>query len=247
MMNFIYFYPMRYFILCIGILAFLSCKKQPNTEDENKIKTLEIHSSDSKKKKKLINAGLVNIQSVIPEIQVELKYSTTDNFLHADVYGDLTNAYLQPDVVQKLKTAYSILQQNHPDLTFIIYDAVRPLSIQYKMWEILDLPPGQKEKYLSNPKNGSIHNYGAAIDMSLAEKNGKPLDMGTPFDFFGEAAEPQLEYKMLQEGVLTQQQIDNRKILRSVMQKAGFRQLPAEWWHYNSCSREEAKIKYAVI
>jgi D-alanyl-D-alanine dipeptidase len=71
--------------------------------------------------------------------------------------------------------------------------------------------------------------------------------MGTPFDFFGEAAEPQLEYKMLQEGVLTQQQIDNRKILRSVMQKAGFRQLPAEWWHYNSCSREEAKIKYAVI
>ena len=242
-MNFIYFYPMRYFILCIGILAFLSCKKQPNTEDENKIKTLEIHSSDSTLEKKLISAGLVNIQSVIPEIQVELKYSTTDNFLHADVYGDLTNAYLQPDVVQKLKTAYS----NHPDLTFIIYDAVRPLSIQYKMWEILDLPPGQKEKYLSNPKNGSIHNYGAAIDMSLAEKNGKPLDMGTPFDFFGEAAEPQLEYKMLQEGVLTQQQIDNRKILRSVMQKAGFRQLPAEWWHYNSCSREEAKIKYAVI
>ena len=247
MMNFIYFYPMRYFILCIGILAFLSCKKQPNTEDENKIKTLEIQSSDSTLEKKLISAGLVNIQSVIPEIQVELKYSTTDNFLHADVYGDLTNAYLQPDVVQKLKTAYSILQQNHPDLTFIIYDAVRPLSIQYKMWEILDLPPGQKEKYLSNPKNGSIHNYGAAIDMSLAEKNGKPLDMGTPFDFFGEAAEPQLEYKMLQEGVLTQQQIDNRKILRSVMQKAGFRQLPAEWWHYNSCSREEAKIKYAVI
>ena len=90
MMNFIYFYPMRYFILCIGILAFLSCKKQPNTEDENKIKTLEIHSSDSTLEKKLISAGLVNIQSVIPEIQVELKYSTTDNFLHADVYGDLT-------------------------------------------------------------------------------------------------------------------------------------------------------------
>lgn len=246
-MNLFIFTPMRFFFLSIGILALLSCKKQPNTEDQNHIETLVIQKTDSTLEKKLIRAGLVNIQTIVPEIQVELKYSTTDNFLHADVYGDLTNAYLQKDVAQKLKTAYQFLQETHPELTFIIYDAVRPLSIQYKMWEILDLPPGQKEKYLSNPKNGSIHNYGAAIDMSLAEKNGKPLDMGTPFDFFGEAAEPQLEYKMLNEGVLTQQQINNRKILRSVMQKAGFRQLPAEWWHYNSCSREEAKIKYAPI
>ena len=77
MMNFIYFYPMRYFILCIGILAFLSCKKQPNTEDENKIKTLEIHSSDSTLEKKLINAGLVNIQSVISKIENCLFHSST--------------------------------------------------------------------------------------------------------------------------------------------------------------------------
>ena len=94
MINFFIFTPMRYFILCIGILAFLSCKKQPNTEDENKIDTLEFHKSDSTLEKKLISAGLVNIQSVIPEIQVELKYSTTDNFLHADVYGDHCEAYL---------------------------------------------------------------------------------------------------------------------------------------------------------
>ena len=238
---------MRCIIICLGFSVLIGCRPKPTKTTVSQTPENKNITPDSTLEKSLQAAGLINVQSVIPEIRVELKYSTTDNFLHADVYGDLTNAYLQKDVVEKLKAAYQFLQETHPNLTFIIYDAVRPLSIQYKMWEILDLPPGQKEKYLSNPKNGSIHNYGAAIDMSLAEKNGQPLDMGTPFDFFGEAAEPQLEYKMLQEGVLTQQQIDNRKILRSVMQKAGFRQLPAEWWHYNSCSREEAKIKYAVI
>ncbi|MGB4930530.1 MAG: M15 family metallopeptidase [Chitinophagales bacterium] len=234
-------------ILAGVVILLFGCNQQDAAPEKSNPEIKASKGVDSTLEKSLQAAGLVNVQSVIPEIQVELKYSTPDNFLHVDVYGDLTNAYLQKDVVEKLKAAYQFLQETHPNLTFIIYDAVRPLSIQYKMWEILDLPPGQKEKYLSNPKNGSIHNYGAAIDMSLAEKNGNPLDMGTPFDFFGEAAEPQLEYKMLQEGLLTQQQIGNRKILRSVMQKAGFRQLPAEWWHYNSCSREEAKIKYAVI
>ena len=234
-------------ILAGVVILLFGCNQQDAAPEKSNPEIKASKTVDSTLEKSLQAAGLINVQSVIPEIRVELKYSTTDNFLHADVYGDLTDAYLQKDVAEKLKTAYQFLQETHPELTFIIYDAVRPLSIQYKMWEILDLPPGQKEKYLSNPKNGSIHNYGAAIDMSLAVKNGNPLDMGTPFDFFGEAAEPQLEYKMLQEGVLSQQQIDNRKILRSVMQKAGFRQLPAEWWHYNSCSREEAKIKYAVI
>lgn len=229
------------------VYLFIHCKPKQENEPPIKNTHLEMQSIDSTLEIKLIKANLVNVQTIIPDLYVDLKYSTTDNFLKTDVYGDLTNAYLQPDVVQKLKIAYNLLQQQYPDLTFIIYDAVRPLSIQFKMWEMLDLPMSQKSKYLSNPEKGSIHNYGAAIDMSLAYKNGDPLDMGTPFDFFGEEAEPQLEWKMLQEGKLNQTQIDNRKIMRVVMQQAGFRQLPAEWWHYNSCSREEAKVRYAVI
>jgi len=239
---------MKIRLLLISIVYCLAACKSKDAELSTLEKDLpKTNSIDSTLEKSLINAGLINVQKEIPEIIVELKYSTTDNFLHADVYGDLTNAYLQQDVAERLKKAYLFLQVQHPDLTFIIYDAVRPLSIQYKMWAILDLPPGQKEKYLSNPKKGSIHNYGAAIDLSLAKKNGAPLDMGTPFDYFGEEAEPQLESKMLLEGKLTSAQINNRKILRSVMQQAGFRQLPAEWWHYNACSRDEAKRLYQVI
>jgi D-alanyl-D-alanine dipeptidase len=235
----------RFFLLCIVALA--SCNQQQETHGNSQDENQSTGQVDSTLELQLIKAGLVNVQDIIAEVQVTLKYSTTDNFLKADVYGDLTNAYLQKDVAEKLKTAYGYLQVQHPELTFIIYDAVRPLHIQYKMWEILDLPPGEKEKYLSNPKNGSIHNYGAALDIGLVNKNGELLDMGTPFDFFGPEAEPQLEYQMLAAGKITQAQIDNRKILRSAMLYAGFRQLPTEWWHYNACSREQAKILYQVI
>jgi zinc D-Ala-D-Ala dipeptidase len=235
----------RFFTLCI--ILFVACNQQRDTHENNDDEHQLSAKVDSTLELQLIKAGLVNVQDIIPEVQVTLKYSTTDNFLMADVYGDLTNAYLQKDVAEKLKTAYAYLQQQHPELTFIIYDAVRPLHIQFKMWEILDLPPGEKEKYLSNPKNGSIHNYGAALDIGLVNKKGVVLDMGTPFDFFGPEAEPQLEYQMLAQGKITQAQIDNRKILRSAMLYAGFRQLPTEWWHYNACSREQAKVLYRVV
>ena len=193
-------------------------------------------------------AGLVNVQEQLPDILVDLKYSSTDNFVKTDVYGDLDSAYLQPDVVNMLEKAYSRLQTLDSSLTFIIYDATRPLSVQRHMWEVLKMPIEEKGKYLSNPDKGSIHNYGAAIDISLAVRSTqKALDMGTPFDFFGPEAEPDREAAMLANGKLTQQQFQNRIILRKAMESAGFRQLPTEWWHYNACSREEAKTRYDVV
>jgi len=195
----------------------------------------------------LIAAGLVNVRDTLPGVLVDLKYSTTDNFLQADVYGDLAEAYLQPDVLQKLKNAYTYLIHTDSSLTFLIYDAARPLSVQQKMWDIVNVPGADKTEYVSNPLHGSIHNYGAAVDLTLCKRNGAALDMGTPFDYFGELAQPQIEGQFLSDGKLSKQQLDNRKLLRTVMQQAGFRQLPTEWWHYNACSRETAKIKYRII
>lgn len=177
-----------------------------------------------------------------------MKYSTTDNFLKRDVYGDFQTAWLQPDVADMLRKALDTLQARDRALTFVIYDATRPLSIQEVMWETLKMPLEEKGKYLSNPKKGSIHNYGAAVDISLAHKStGEALDMGTPFDFFGPEAEPLQENALLQAGKLTRAQAQNRLLLREAMQAAGFRQLPTEWWHYNACSREEAKTRYSII
>jgi D-alanyl-D-alanine dipeptidase len=85
------------------------------------------------------------------------------------------------------------------------------------------------------------------VDVSIADENGELLDMGTEYDYFGEEAQPELEGKMLAEKKLTAHQVENRKLLRSIMKKAGFRVLPSEWWHFNSCSREEARKKYRVV
>ncbi len=235
---------------CISILLFFTvgCSSQ-NKDKPKDIEVKEVSETKSKSllEQQMIAAGLINVQEKEPGILVELKYSSTDNFLNTDVYGDLENAYLQPDVLIKLQKAYQYLITKDSSLTFIIYDATRPVSVQQKMWDIVQENYPEKSKYVSNPKNGSLHNYGAAVDITVAKKNGVALDMGTPYDFFGEAAEPQLESILLANGTLTAIQIQNRKILREVMVKAGFIQLPTEWWHYNACPREDAKIKYKIL
>lgn len=195
----------------------------------------------------LIKNGLVNIQELDSSIKVDLRYSSTNNFMNTDVYGDWENAYLQPDVAEKLVLANMLLKSKFPNYSLLILDAARPLSVQQKMWNMLNLPTAEKIKYLSNPQNGSLHNYGAAVDVTIVNEKDEELDMGTPYDFFGEEAHPAKEMQLLLEGKLSEEQIKNRKLLREIMQKAGFSYLPTEWWHFNSCSRPEAMHKYKII
>jgi len=198
--------------------------------------------------RRFLDAGLVNIQEVIPEVLVDLKYSSTDNFFGKDVYGDLENAYLQPEVAEMLKTAYSLLQQKDPDLTFLIYDGVRPLAVQQVLWDNLQKPDSLKPLYVADPKVGGLHNFGVAVDLTLAEKSsGEPLDMGTKYDYFGYAAYPDREDQMIREGKITQKHVENRKLLREVMLGAGFQGIGSEWWHFNAFSRQDAGKKFEMI
>lgn len=91
------------------------------------------------------------MKGVIPGIKVDLKYSTTDNFFGQDVYGDLTEAYLQPIVAEQLKKAQEMLQAENPDYTLLIYDGVRPRSVQQILWDNLDKPDSLKPLYVANP------------------------------------------------------------------------------------------------
>ncbi len=196
--------------------------------------------------KMLVSMGLVSIQSVDSTLLVSLAYSTTDNFVGVDMYGDLENAYLQQDVAEKLKKAQEHLRKRDTSYKLLVYDAARPKHIQQKMWDTLKIPFQEKIKFLSNPKYHSIHNYGAAVDLTISQ-NGIPLDMGTPYDYIGELAHPVLENQLLAQQKLTKVQVDNRRLLRSIMRKAGFFNIQTEWWHFNSCRRSEAKQKYALI
>jgi D-alanyl-D-alanine dipeptidase len=195
----------------------------------------------------LIDAGLVNVLELDSTIALDLKYSTEDNFLEKDVYGDFDQCYLQPDVAEKLVLAQLLLRSKRPNYSILVYDAVRPRSVQQKMWNIVDLPIQEKVKFISNPANGSLHNFGAAVDVSLVDEYGNELDMGTPFDYIGELAHPVKEKDFLASGELVEQQVKNRKLLRSVMHKAGFFNIQTEWWHFNSCYRKEAQEKYHII
>ena len=133
--------------------------------------------------------GLVNIQSVDSSIVVDLKYATSDNFMKKDVYGCLRRCYLQPDVALRIKDSQSFLKSIDSTLSLKIFDGLRPRSVQQIMWDLLDMPIEEKTKFVSNPKNGSLHNFGAAVDITLIDvATGKELDMGTPYDFFGKEA-----------------------------------------------------------
>ncbi len=189
--------------------------------------------------------GLVNIHTLAPDILVELKYSTSDNFLSVDTYGELENCYLQPKAAAMLKQAQDLLKKSHPELTLLVYDGARPRSIQRKMWALVVNTPS--EDYVANPDRGSVHNFGSAVDLTIATVDGVPLDMGTPFDYFGKLAQPRHEALFLKQNKLTQKQIDNRQLLRDVMTQAGFQSISIEWWHFNAVPVKVARSQYQII
>ncbi len=192
--------------------------------------------------------GLMEVTEQVPNVLVVLKYATTDNFMKKDVYGCLTHAYLQKETIAKLKKAQQILEKDHPGYHLLIYDAARPLSKQWELWNTLtEYAPEKRKTYVADPKEHSIHNYGSAIDLTVADEKGKPLEMGTKFDFFGEMAYPNQEARLLKAGKLSQKAIDNRLILRKAMTQAGFTGIEYEWWHFNAFSRKTAKQMFQVI
>lgn len=192
-------------------------------------------------------AGLVNVQALDATIQVEIKYSTTDNFIGFDVYGCLDKAYLQKDVALKLVKASALLRQERPDLRLRVYDAARPSQAQKILWDSLKKPESQKHVYVANPKKGSIHNYGCAVDLTLCNAKGVPLDMGTPYDFYGLLAQPRKEKEFVQTGVLSKTAYAHRLLLRRIMKQAGFMPITSEWWHFNGKSLKEARTKYKPV
>ena len=182
---------------------------------------------------------------VSKQVKIDLRYATTNNFMNQNLYGDFRTCYLHSVAAQKLDKAKKYLEKNYPGYQFLIFDCLRPRSIQKKLFE--KVKGTTQEAYVANPANGSIHNYGFALDLSLIGPDGKELDMGTPYDSFEKLAEPQLEEQFVKQGKLTAQQIKNRKILREVMTSAGFTQLPNEWWHYDALDKKTVRQQYHIV
>lgn len=160
----------------------------------------------------------VNLKSFSNGFQLDLKYATEDNFLKAKVY-ECDECFLRLKTIKKLIEANK--EFNSLGYSIKIFDCYRPLDIQKKMWEIVS-----DADYVADPKKGSIHNRGGAVDITLIDKKGVELDMGTSFDFFGPEASH--NYNNISTKIKK-----NRALLKSIMLKHQFKSFDSEWWHYN--------------
>lgn len=208
----------------------------------------ELHNEQviSLLEQRLLKEGLICVQTLDPSIVIDLKYTKDDNFMKTNLYHSLSRAYLRPEPAEKLVKANQILKERHPHLRILIGDAVRPLSIQKEMWKLV--AGTTQQPYVANPKWGSMHNYGAAVDVTLFDvQTGKQLDMGTPLDYFGPLAQPLLENRYLQKGELNASQVENRLILRNAMEDAGWHSINIEWWHFNAFPKVDIRRNYSII
>ena len=180
-----------------------------------------------------------------PGLVIDLRYASSNNFVGRNLYGEFNRAYLHRITAGKLAKAVQYLRAAYPGHQLVILDALRPRSVQYVLWD--QVKGTDKETYVANPKGGSIHNYGFALDVSVLDENGRELDMGTPYDDFTLVSQPQRESEYLRKGRLTEAQIRNRRILRTTMEQAGFIQLPVEWWHYDALPKSEVRGRYKIV
>lgn len=196
--------------------------------------------------RRMAGQGLVDIKDKVPTVQVSLMYARADNFTGRVLYSDLREAYLHPLAAEALAKAQKRLKELRPDLSLKVYDATRPMSIQQKMWDAVKNT--DHSFYVSNPKNGGgLHNYGLAVDITLCRADGDTIPMGTKVDNMNYLSHIDREDELLAKGKLSREAYDNRRLLRQVMEYAGWKSLRTEWWHFNLRSRAQAKKYFKVV
>jgi len=196
------------FICAVSLLV--SCKSNYLSSKKTSILLNIAKENDSN--------AFVNIRNYSNDFVFDMKYATTDNFLKEKVYP-CAECFL------RVKTVKALLEANKAFLEkgfrIKLYDCYRPKAIQKKMWKIVP-----DANFVANPKKGSIHNRGGAVDITLVDSAGVELNMGTQFDFFGkEAGHNFLDFSA--------EILANRRLLKEIMLQHHFKSFDSEWWHYN--------------
>ena len=241
--------------IIIALLCFTNCKhpKLPTpdpTPQKDTVKQIvtkiDTLTPDTETEAAMRALGLVDIQEIEPTIQVHLVYSTPDNFTHTILYKDIHKAFMLPVVADILKRAQAQLKAQHPDYSLLVYDAARPLSVQWDMWEVATAT--NTTYYVADPRKAQgLHNYGAAVDITIVDGRGDPISMGTPFDWFGVEAHITNEDSLVKSGAISQQELDNRLLLRKLMTDNGMLTIRSEWWHFELMRGPEAQKTFKLI
>ncbi|HVG12656.1 MAG TPA: M15 family metallopeptidase [Flavisolibacter sp.] len=165
------------------------------------------------------NNTMVELRSVLPHVVYDLRYATPHNFTGHVLYKEGNNTFLRLPAARALARVMDDLAKQ--DLHLKVFDAYRPYSVTRKMWALI-----KDERYVANPAKGSGHNRGIAVDLTILDHSGKELDMGTAYDNFTDSAHHTFTS-------LSPAATKNRTLLKTTMERHGFKALETEWWHYS--------------
>lgn len=231
------------FITAIMIMAGMTAcgqKKNVTTDDVSEIEMANIQETAAQEvtaqkiitqeittEKEPENDEYVLVKKYIPDIYVELRYATENNFTGVKIY-DFTEAYLRYGTVKKLAQVQKELKQQGYSLK--IWDAYRPFEAQQKLWEVYPDP-----NYVANPANGmKKHNLGGTVDITMVAADGTVISMPTEFDDFSLKADR--DYSDIED----EEAVKNVMILQNAMENNGFTGYQGEWWDYSDTVEYEA-------
>jgi CubicO group peptidase (beta-lactamase class C family)/D-alanyl-D-alanine dipeptidase len=201
--------------------------KNGETFKINPIRTIEevqktaLESQPPVENRDFRDSQLVELNSLAPNLMLDIRYATNNNFMGETFYQQ-PRAFMQRDAAEALANVQKSM--NKLGYSLLIHDAYRPWYVTKMFWEAT---PDDMKLFVANPQNGSRHNRGCAVDLSLADlKTGTPIDMGAGYDEFSTRSFP--DYP-----VASGTQRWHRELLRDAMESAGFTIYEFEWWHFD--------------
>ena len=177
--------------------------------------------------------------SALRGIAHDLRYAGTNNFAGRVLYRGIDCAWLRADAAAGVEAAAAWLAARRPGWRILVLDALRPQRVQQAIWR--DVAGTPMEAYFADPRIGSIHSFGMAVDATLIDPHGAESDMGSGFDEMSLASHPALHAQHLASGVLTAAQVRERDCLRDAMAHGGFSGIATEWWHFDHGDRDRVR------
>lgn len=217
------------YLFLISILLCIGCKTSESATYKSKqaLKNNYLIGNSIANYDGISDTTFVKLKNYSNDFVFDMKYATENNFLKQKVYA-CEECYLRMKTIKYLIAANTEFQKKGYRIKLL--DCYRPLDVQKKMWELVP-----NADYVADPKKGSVHNRGGAVDITLVDAKGKELDMGTPFDFFG----PEASHKY--QG-FSNKINKNRAYLKAVMLQNNFKSFDSEWWHYNLSESTKEKL-----
>ncbi|MBP6693565.1 MAG: M15 family metallopeptidase [Saprospiraceae bacterium] len=227
---------MRIILVLFFSIFFIQCKKENNGKNKTEVdvirevadtkKSVQPVVGQPEKKETLKKYSSENVPEKYLEIVadtlgiiLDIRYATENNFTKQQIY-DCPRCFFRKEVAKKIIAIHEDLKERY-GFGIKLFDCYRPASSQEKLWKIMPNP-----NYVTPPYKGSVHSRGMAADLTIVNKEGKELDMGTSFDFFGKEAHT--DYQNHSDQVLK-----NRQLLKKMMEIHGFKGIRTEWWHYS--------------